>query len=316
MLASADAGRSASRRYALLLPYADALGPTPRLDRYARRSRMSSGDSIVPSVQLDQPPVGPAERPLPRVRLQVPAQIFQGLKTQIGPALQNVGVMTSRSRLASAVAVLAILAAACGSNEAKVATGTSTTSPSTTSPSPSAGPQLTPGGVASSSPPTASASTTATVRAATTTAGATATTAASTTSTRATTTTTRSPTTTKAPTTTTQATTSAQGKSGGLSVSLTATPSNPAPGSRVAFTVKASESHAPGALAYQMTYGDGLSDQNNVPAYCASGPGSPASQTWQLPHSYAKAGTYRATVTVKANCTADKVTLEAVITVS
>ncbi|MHB1444249.1 MAG: PKD domain-containing protein [Acidimicrobiales bacterium] len=80
--------------------------------------------------------------------------------------------------------------------------------------------------------------------------------------------------------------------------------------------MKASESHAPGALAYQMAYGDGSSDQNNVPTYCSSGPGSPASQTWQLSHSYTKAGTYRATVTVKANCTSDTVTLDVFITVS
>ena len=58
--------------------------------------------------------------------------------------------------------------------------------------------------------------------------------------------------------------------------------------------------HALGALAYQMAYGDGTSDQNSVPNYCASGPGAPASQTWKLPHSYAKTGTYRATVTLRA----------------
>ena len=82
------------------------------------------------------------------------------------------------------------------------------------------------------------------------------------------------------------------------------------------FTVKASESHAPGALAYQMAYGDGSSDQNNVPAYCTSGSGAPASQTWSLSHSYTKAGTYHAMVIVRANCTADRVTVQLTITVS
>ena len=64
-----------------------------------------------------------------------------------------------------------------------------------------------------------------------------------------------------------------------------------------------------------MAYGDGSTDQNSVPTYCASGPGAPANQTWQLFHSYAKTGNYRATVTVRANCTSDQVTLDVVITV-
>jgi len=83
----------------------------------------------------------------------------------------------------------------------------------------------------------------------------------------------------------------------------------------VDFTINATESHAPGALAYQVAFGDGATDQNNTPTYCSSGPGPAAGDTWQLAHVYAKKGRYQASATVRANCTSDRVTVQVVITV-
>ena len=132
------------------------------------------------------------------------------------------------------------------------------------------------------------------------------------------TTTTTAPTTTtsRSTTTTTAQTASATATSGGLTVTLSATPASAPVGTSVQFTIKASESHAPGALVYQLQYGDGSSDQNTAPTTCRGGAASPAQQTWQLSHRYAKKGTFFARVTVKANCTPDQATATVTVTVS
>jgi len=75
-----------------------------------------------------------------------------------------------------------------------------------------------------------------------------------------------------------------------------------------AFTVTADESNAPGALAYQIAYGDGTTDQNAVPQHCVAGAGSPQSQTWHFTHQYAAPGTYHVSATVSATCTPDRAT--------
>ena len=126
-------------------------------------------------------------------------------------------------------------------------------------------------------------------------------------------------TTTAAPTTTTAAgsqSTSASDTSGGLTVTLTATPATTPAGTAVHFTIKASETHAPGALTYQLAYGDGSSDQNTAPTTCRSGAGTPVQQSWSLAHAYAKKGSYFARVTVRANCTSDQATATVTITVA
>lgn len=82
------------------------------------------------------------------------------------------------------------------------------------------------------------------------------------------------------------------------------------------FTIKASESHAPGALVYQVQYGDGSSDQNTAPTTCRGGPAPPLQQTWQLTHRYSKKGSFFAHVTVRANCTPDQASASVTITVS
>jgi PKD repeat protein len=80
--------------------------------------------------------------------------------------------------------------------------------------------------------------------------------------------------------------------------------------------VSADESHAPGALTYQISYGDDSTDQNTAPTVCQSGPGQPSSQTWQHSHAYASSGTYTVEVTVQANCTSDRATATLMVTIS
>jgi hypothetical protein len=108
----------------------------------------------------------------------------------------------------------------------------------------------------------------------------------------------------------------ASAASGGLTVTLTASPARGAPGQRVAFVVSAYEAQAHGALGYHLAYGDGTSDQIAVPLYCLGGSGSPQAQTWRLTHGYSTAGSYTASVTVTANCTPDHATTQVTITVS
>ena len=104
--------------------------------------------------------------------------------------------------------------------------------------------------------------------------------------------------------------------SGGLTVTLTASPSDTIVGSSVEFSLNAQESHAPGALEYQVAYGDGSTDHNTAPQYCKSGPGQAAGQTWHLAHAFATPGTYRVMARVVANCTPDRATAAVTITVS
>ena len=95
-------------------------------------------------------------------------------------------------------------------------------------------------------------------------------------------------------------------RSGGLIATLTATPTRAKVGSTVQFEVTASESHALGALGYQLSYGDGTSAENVVPQFCVVGKGAPMRQTWRLSHRYKAAGRYRVSVSVYVNCTRDQ----------
>jgi hypothetical protein len=87
---------------------------------------------------------------------------------------------------------------------------------------------------------------------------------------------------------------------------LTADPSHGPVGTAVTFTIEASETNAPGALSYLLSYGDGSQASNPVPQFCTAGPGAPATQTWTLTHQYSAAGTYTVTVNVGVNCSPDK----------
>jgi hypothetical protein len=126
--------------------------------------------------------------------------------------------------------------------------------------------------------------------------------------------TTTSTTTTTVPPTTTTLPKTVAGSSGGLSVTLTVDPVRGLAGQSVRFILQAKETHAPGALHYAITYGDGGSGSLVTPSVCKAGPGKPASQVWNVPHTYAKAGTYTASVTVGVNCSPDKATASVTLT--
>ena len=122
------------------------------------------------------------------------------------------------------------------------------------------------------------------------------------------------PTSTAAPSAPPSATSSAT--SGGLEVTLTATPSRVAPGAPVQFSLSAREAQARGALGYQISYGDGTSDQIAVPLVCLGGAGSVRAQAWPLTHRYAGAGVFRVSATVTATCTSDHATAVVSLTVT
>jgi hypothetical protein len=98
----------------------------------------------------------------------------------------------------------------------------------------------------------------------------------------------------------------ATGAGGGLSIALTANPSHGSTGTVVTFTLEATETAAPGALHYQVAYGDGQSDSNITPTVCTSP--APATQTWTLSHQYTTAGTYSVAASVAVNCSPDQAT--------
>ncbi len=98
----------------------------------------------------------------------------------------------------------------------------------------------------------------------------------------------------------------ATARSGGLAVTLTATPGRAKTGSPVEFNLNAYAPHAPGAIGYQLRYGDGTSTaQNIVPLICVAGRNTPTRQTWHLTHRYKAAGRYRVSVSVYVNCTSE-----------
>ncbi len=116
--------------------------------------------------------------------------------------------------------------------------------------------------------------------------------------------------------TATTAPNSTSASSGGLDVTVTASPSHGAAGTLVDLTVRARETHAPGALTYQISYGDGSTDQNTAPAMCRGGTAPPASQSWQRTHRYGQVGTYTVAATVQANCTPDRATATVMVTIA
>jgi len=95
-------------------------------------------------------------------------------------------------------------------------------------------------------------------------------------------------------------------RSAGLAVTLTATPMRAKTGSPVELNLIAYAPHAPGAIGYQLRYGDGTSTaESTVPLICVAGRNAPIRQTWHLTHRYKAAGRYRVSVSVYVNCTSD-----------
>lgn len=68
-------------------------------------------------------------------------------------------------------------------------------------------------------------------------------------------------------------------------------------------------------LSYDVAYGDGATDQNEVPEFCRAGPGQPVSQTWQLSHRYGQPRTYSVAATIQAGCTSDRGTATVTVTI-
>lgn len=116
------------------------------------------------------------------------------------------------------------------------------------------------------------------------------------------------------PVTTTTLPKTVTGASGGLTVALTVDPVIGTAGKLVRFILQANETHAPGALRYTITYGDGGSGALTTSDVCTKGPGKPVKDVWNVPHTYAAAGTYTADVTVAVNCSPDKATASVSLT--
>jgi hypothetical protein len=93
--------------------------------------------------------------------------------------------------------------------------------------------------------------------------------------------------------------------SGGLTVTLTATPIRAKTSATIQFKVTASAQSAPGALGYQLRYGDGASAENAVPQFCVAGRDTPTRETWHLSHRYGAIGRYRVSASVYVNCTSE-----------
>ena len=72
--------------------------------------------------------------------------------------------------------------------------------------------------------------------------------------------------------------------------------------------MSANDPNAHGVLTHELSFGDGSGDYTANPLFCLATV-SPRSQTWNVQHAYAHAGTYTVSATVSANCTPDHVTV-------
>jgi len=99
---------------------------------------------------------------------------------------------------------------------------------------------------------------------------------------------------------------SATVRSAGLTITLSAVPARFKVGSPVTFSATAYERHAPGALGYQLLYGDGTSaPESAVPLFCLTGKGGPVHKRWRFTHRYSRPGRFTASLTVQVNCARD-----------
>src|ERR1700733_14034365 len=105
-------------------------------------------------------------------------------------------------------------------------------------------------------------------------------------------------------------------RSGGLAITVTATPARAKIGSTVQFGVKASEAHALGALGYQLRDAERTRAENVVPQFGVAGTGAPIRQTWRLSHRYKAAGQCRVSASVYVNCTSDHATATVAVDVT
>jgi len=94
-------------------------------------------------------------------------------------------------------------------------------------------------------------------------------------------------------------------RSGGLTITLTATPTRSKVGSSVEFDATAYARRAQGAIGYRLVYGDGAATPPSVlPQFCLAAP-RPAHKAWRLSHRYRSPGKYTVSLSVDVNCTRD-----------
>ncbi len=106
-------------------------------------------------------------------------------------------------------------------------------------------------------------------------------------------------------------------RSGGLTATLVISPTAVKPDGVVTIELLARARHAPGAVGYQLRYGDGTgAGSGAVPQFCVAGPGPPAHRVWRLRHRYRAAGRYAVSASVYVNCTRDHATAEAPVRVA
>jgi hypothetical protein len=109
----------------------------------------------------------------------------------------------------------------------------------------------------------------------------------------------------------------ATARSGGLAVTLTATPMLAKTHSPVEFNATAYERRTPGALGYELRYGDGTSAaQDMVPLFCLMRRNAPIRKTWRESHRYRKQGRYTVSLTVHVNCTSEHATATVTVDVT
>jgi len=100
-----------------------------------------------------------------------------------------------------------------------------------------------------------------------------------------------------------------------MTVTLAVSPDRAAVGGSVYITIRAQDTSAVGALAYNLAFGDGQQTANTVPQYCRA-TGVPEDQTWKLSHSYAASGSYTVAAYVRVNCGTDHAGTSTTVTVS
>ena len=106
----------------------------------------------------------------------------------------------------------------------------------------------------------------------------------------------------------------ATASSGGMTVTLAASPDHAPVGGTVHITLRAQDTSAAGAFAYVVAFGDRQQTSNPVPQYCRQS-GVPEDQTWQFTHSYAEPGSYTVAASVRDNCGTDHAATYVTVTV-
>lgn len=87
---------------------------------------------------------------------------------------------------------------------------------------------------------------------------------------------------------------------------LSARPSDARVDRPVTFTLVVDERHAPGALHYRLSFGDGATAANVTNDVCVAGPGLVAHRSWTLVHLYRAAGSHTVVASVGVNCSPDR----------